>query len=267
VSTSPVQIATPFSNLFADADQRRRITSASDLLEIRHPAQAAEVQGPVLYHCELSLVSPWNGPAHQQLATVARELSSRGGNLKGVSFHVASRYAANMVRDGAFEGQGQPMDSKAMLSTAVRNANLARRIFPDVPVMVENNNHLGTDAYDVVTDPEFIAELTVVADAGFLLDIPHARITAANTGLSEDAYFSALPLDRAWQIHLSRHGYRDGRATDAHEMLEDEDWEYLVAIVARIVNLRFATIEYYRDADRLLAQIEYLRLALGTDHS
>lgn len=262
-----MRIATPFSHLFQQADQARRITDASDLLEIRHPPQTADVRGPALYHCELSLVAPWDGAAREELAVVASGLSRSGAWLEGISCHLASRYRVNVVHAAAFAGQGEPMDAQAMLSTAVHNADFVRRSFPNVPLMVENNNHLGTDAYDVVTDAAFIAKLAAAADVGILLDVAHARITAANTGVSEEAYLSALPLERAWQIHLSRHGRCAGLATDTHDMLEDDDWEYFTALSARILNLRFATVEFYRDAPRLLTQIERLRSALATHYS
>lgn len=261
-AASGVRIATPMSDLFGDPEQARLITDASDLLEIRHPPQATNVWGSVLYHCELSLVASWGDAGLAGLAATARGLAESGARLEAVSFHLASRYPMNVVRDGAFVGQGMPMDAGLMLATAAHNADLARLSFPGVPLMVENNNHLGTDAYEVVTDGAFIAELAVAADAGILLDVAHARITAANTGVEEQEYLSALPLERVWQVHLSRHGYAHGRATDAHEMLREDDWDYFAALSTRMINLRFATIEYYRDALGLLAQIDRLRSAL-----
>lgn len=266
-TSAAVRVATPFSDLFDDPEQARRITEASDLLEIRHPLQAAEVQGPALYHCELSLVAPWEDTGREELASVDRGLARTGARLEGISFHLPSRYSDNVLRDGAFEGKGEPMDAPSMLANAARNADLARRSFPGVSLMVENNNHLGTDAYEVVTDASFIAELTAVTDAGILLDVAHARITAANTGVGEEEYLSALPLERVWQVHLSKHGYSGGSATDAHDMLGEEDWDYFAALSTVIINLRFATIEYYRDAPGLLAQIDRLRYALTAHYS
>lgn len=262
-----VAVAAPVSHLFHDPESARRITAASDLLELRHQSQAQDAPGQVLFHCDLSLVAPWDDVATHELSSVANGLARGGGRLEAVSFHLASQYRDNDIRDGAFVGRGTPMDAQGMLSTAVRNAEITRRIFPGVPLMVENNNHLGTSAYDVVTDGAFITNVTGAADAGLLLDVAHARITAANTGRREDDYFSALPLEKVWQVHLSRHGRCNDRATDAHDALADEDWEYFTALSMRTPRLRYATIEYYKDVDVLLAQTVRLRAELAWRNS
>ncbi|WP_461208470.1 multinuclear nonheme iron-dependent oxidase [Desulfocurvus sp. DL9XJH121] len=256
------RVATPFSHLFADPGAARAITAASDLLELRSPEQAREVRGDILFHCELSLAAPWGQAEAGLLREMARAARDR---LRLVSFHLYSRYADNEVRDGAFVGRGAPMDEAVMLANAHANARTARELFGSAtPLLVENNNHLGTDAYEVVTEPGFITEALDVAGAGLLLDVAHARISAANTGVGEAAYFVALPLERAGQIHLSAHGQDGGgRCFDAHEALSDKDFSYFVELLPVLPGLKFVSIEYYRDADILLEQIARLRSVLA----
>lgn len=257
-----IRVATPFSHLFDDPGTAGAVTAASDLLELRGPEQARRAEGEVLFHCELSLAAPW-GEAETGLL---REMGDAArGRLALASFHLHSRYAANEVRGGAFHGLGGAMDAGDMLANARANARAARGLLgAAVPLLVENNNHLGTDAYDVVTEPGFIAEILDAAEAGLLLDVAHARISAANTGADEGAYFAALPLDRTAQIHLSAHGEeRGGRRFDAHEALSDEDFDYFARLLPALPGLAYATIEYYRDADVLLEQIARLRSVLA----
>ncbi len=259
----PVLVATPHSHLFADPALAGRLRAASDLVEIRLPEQAGEVRGEALYHCELSLVAPWGPQELAELGRVYDGLRAGGGRLGAVSFHLASRYEENDLVDGAYVGRGEPMSAAAMLANAGQNGALARRALPATPLLVENNNHLGTDAYALVTDPAFIGEVMDQAGADLLLDVAHARISACNTGRDEAEYFAALGLDRALQVHLSRHAECGGRARDAHEALGEADWDYFAGLLPRLPGLRYATIEYYKDPERLLAQIARLREVLA----
>lgn len=256
-------IASPRSSLFERPEDARRILDASDALEVRHAAHGAEVDGTGLFHCELSLVAPWNRDEAGEIGAAASAVVDAGGRLEVVSFHLASRYVRNRVEGGAFVGEGDPMTREAMLAHAARNALLARESCPGANLLVENNNHLGTDAYELVTDPGFIGDLAAHAGVGLLLDVAHARITARNTGVDERDYLMALPLGSVRQVHLSRHGSDGARAWDAHEPLDEHDWRYFKELRPLLPDLRYVTIEYYRDADALLAQLARLRSILG----
>ena len=255
-----IRIATPFSHLFADPGARRAIVAASDMVELRTPAQADEVDGAVLYHCELSLVARWGVAERAELEALASRVRAGAVALEGVSFHALSRYQENELRDGAFVGLGEPYDEAALADNARRNADFARSLFGEgVALMVENNNRLWTDAYEIVARPGFLASVTRDAGLSLLWDIAHARISAHNTGVAEEAYNRALPLERALQVHLSRHGHSGERAVDAHDALADEDWDYFASHLPGLPGVRYATIEFYKDADVLLGQIERLK--------
>jgi hypothetical protein len=93
--------------------------------------------------------------------------------------------------------------------------------------------------------------------------VAHSRISARNRGQAARDYELALGAAGCRQVHLSRPGLAGGRAFDAHDPLADEDWEDFSAGLGRLQRLRWATIEYYRDADTLCDQLDRLRRVLA----
>jgi uncharacterized protein (UPF0276 family) len=246
-------IATPFSNLFDDQQLRERLLEVSDVVEIRNPEQANKSGKPEIYHCSLSLVANWHSSDKESLRGL------RDAGLKLISFHVSSRYAKNKIVDGRFCGCGKPFTRNQMLKNAAENIAYVQSIFGDsIPILVENNNDLKTSAYEIVTDPEFLSQIIQENSLCLLLDIAHAKISAYNRGLTIQEYLANLPLSKVVQVHLARHIVQKGFAYDAHEFLLSSDWDFFCALLPRVLNLSFITIEYYRDGSRLLSQIAIL---------
>lgn len=247
-------IATPYSHLFKDSELRRAILERSDAVEIRKPVQAGESDLPEIFHCEYSLVAQWNVAMIQEF----KDLASTAPPLL-LSLHVSSRYQNNRVDDGVFVGIGQPMAEEELFSNAIVNMESIRNIFTDdVRVLIENNNDLATDAYQLVTDAGFLRELAQSVSVGLLLDIAHFRISAYNKGIAEQEYLAQLPLDAVEQLHLSRHDFYNGRACDAHEALTAPDWDCLRALLDRLSTVEYLTLEYYKNGNVLLEQLEQL---------
>jgi uncharacterized protein len=262
-----IKIATPYSHLFACAEAKRRVIELSDMAEIRGPDQLLDITPNVLWHCDLSLVRPWADKHLAYLLSIVEGFRSANVKLNVASFHAPSRYQANDVAEGAFVGRGHAMAEEDMLINAQTNAATIRDMlnnsgYSNVKLLLENNNHLGTDAYEVVTCPNFITRLLDHIDFELLFDVAHARITAVNTGVDEQKYLEMLPLERAVQIHLSRHTLRDGRALDAHDALADEDWQFFHSLMPQLPKLGYATVEYYKDVDVLLGLLKRLRKEL-----
>jgi hypothetical protein len=132
-------------------------------------------------------------------------------------------------------------------------------VFPDASLLVENNNHLGMDAYEVVTDPAFISSVVEHSEFGLLLDVAHAEITAHNTETPFERYLSTLPLADCQQIHLSHCLTEDDGAVDAHAFLEPADWDRFESLSDRLASLQYVTLEYYRDVTLLIDQLHVLR--------
>jgi uncharacterized protein (UPF0276 family) len=210
---------------------------------------------PFLFHSDLNLVSRWGTFEREQLREIAGY-----PELRLVSFHVASRYKHNTIRGGAFHGVGEPYTVREMEDQTHENVILAREVFgPDLPILVENNNDLGTDAYWTVTDSDFLARLVQVNGLHLLWDTAHSRITALNRKIDHAGYMAKLPMERCLQVHLSGYRTERGVARDAHEIVKEEDWAFFGEQLGNLPHLRFVTIEYYEDGTLLKEQLKRLR--------
>lgn len=94
------------------------------------------------------------------------------------------------------------------------------------------------------TDPSFITEAVVCSEAFFLIDIAHARVAAWHRGESVEGYLAALPLDRAWEVHVSGPRMSGEGLRDRHMSLAAEDYELLDFVLQRAPEVRLITTEY-----------------------
>ena len=250
-----IRIATPFSELFKRKPIRRSILRLSDVVELRDPRQTLCEDFLKIFHSELNLVALWSDADRSILEGICK-----WRHLKLISFHLASRYRQNLLRKGAFHGVGKPYNEKEMKAHARNNITFLRKTLRgEFPILAENNNDLGTDAYQIVTDGEFIAGVVEENNIGFLWDIAHSKITAHNRSIDHEAYLATLPLDRCVQVHLSAYGKRNGVAFDAHDAMGVDEWAYFGEQMRRLPHLVYATIEYYKDSTILQEQLRKLR--------
>lgn len=248
------RVATPVSHLFEDRELAREATALSDALELRDHALDPPATGELLYHSEANAAAEWSAGELDRLAERHR---SHGPDL--VSLHLDSRYDKVAIEDGRYIGVGQPSDRATLLANVEANVEAVRDVFGDVPVLLENNNHLGTDVYDTVTEPSFLEAAVDRSGAWLLFDLAHAAITAENTGADFEEYVRGLPLDRCRQVHLSRLGHGPNGAVDAHAFLRWEDWRTYAGLRADLSALEYVTLEYYRDPAVLLDQLERMQ--------
>jgi len=248
-------VATPVSHYFRDAELRRRFTELSDALELRqNDIDLRAEQTQFLYHSEFDLAREWGA---EQWKTLLEKYECYDPAL--VSFHLATRYQETRMEGDRFVGIGKPYTRSQLLEHVRENVATVREVVGDIPILIENNNHLGTDAYDVVTDAAFIDTTVRETSCGFLFDIAHAKITAHNIDTDSADYIGALPLDRCKQVHLSRHTASGERATDDHNFLRAADWAYAEDLTRRLPALEYVTLEYYRDVRVLEAQLERMQ--------
>jgi uncharacterized protein (UPF0276 family) len=146
-------------------------------------------------------------------------------------------------------------------SCRTQTKKLARAI--RVPVLLENTELLPFEGYDFEVRSERIAEVLQRADCGFVLDIGHARVSAAALGMNVHDYLDRLPLDRVVQIHVSGPRVRNGRLADVHEPLQEIDYTLLDFVLAR-THPRVVTLEYIRERGALRAQLFCIRDILGS---
>jgi uncharacterized protein (UPF0276 family) len=142
-----------------------------------------------------------------------------------------------------------------------RNVRALAAAIP-VPLILENLDYCHGGAYEHICEPAFIAAVLEATGAGLLLDLAHARVSAARLGTPIEAYLAQLPLERVRQLHVSGPRLRDGALADAHEPLLEEDYALLQSVLRRTRPVAL-TLEYNRDADALREQLGRLRLLLG----
>jgi len=127
-----------------------------------------------------------------------------------------------------------------------------------VPVVLENTEPLPFEGYDFEVQTERITCVLERAECGFVLDIAHARVSAAVLGVDVYDYLSGLPLDRVVQIHVSGPRIREGRLVDVHESLQETDYA-LLDFVLRQTQPQVVTLEYIREREALREQLFRLR--------
>ena len=83
-----------------------------------------------------------------------------------------------------------------------RDVEALVRRFSAEQVIAENDpDHIGTMLAGLL--PEVVSAVIAEAGCGLLLDLVHARITAANLGINPTIYAAALPVHRLRELHVS----------------------------------------------------------------
>ena len=133
---------------------------------------------------------------------------------------------------------------------------LARCI--QVPMLLENTEPLPFEGYDFEVQPKRITHVLEGTGCGLVLDIGHARVSAAVLGVDAYDYLSALPLHRVLQVHVSGPRMRQGRLTDVHESMQELDYKLLTFVLER-AQPQMVTLEYIREREALREQLVRLR--------
>jgi hypothetical protein len=101
-------------------------------------------------------------------------------------------------------------------------------------VIVENYPYRsGSSVLRPLAYPEVISRIVRESGCGFLLDISHARISAAALGMRGRAYVRALPVDRIREIHVAGIHLHENRLRD-HLDMRPADWRFLNWALAQI---------------------------------
>lgn len=165
-----------------------------------------------MYHSELELTREWSDEEKNNLLNFIEKFP----NLKGVSFHIVTRYPFYEMVNGVAFGKGNPMNETTLLLNAEVNANWFKEKMPKLILMVENNNDLGSDAYEIVTDANFLNKIVLSNDIYFLYDHAHALISSYNKKIKFEEYFKSLPISKTKQVHLSEPSFKNNIAIDSH---------------------------------------------------
>lgn len=158
--------------------------------------------------------------------------------------------------------QPPPYDEEEALDLLCQAVETLQAQLP-VPLLLENMPAWPLPDRDPVVMPDFVGRVLAQTGCGLLVDLAHARVTAAGMGCDAQSYLEALPLDRVVEIHVSGPRYEAGRLMDAHEPLQEQDYDLLVWLLQR-ARPRAVTLEYWRDRIQLREQLLRLQQTLGT---
>jgi uncharacterized protein (UPF0276 family) len=95
------------------------------------------------------------------------------------------------------------------------------------------------------------------------LDLAHAKVTASNKKINYKSYLKSLPLDLMKQIHICRPNINDKLSLDTHYLPSVKMFREIKEIHEKYKSLKFFTIEYYKDADKLIENIKNLKKVLN----
>lgn len=213
--------------------------------------------GQELFHCDLQPIHKFSKEGFCYIEKIAQLKAS----LKLITFHAASTCDKPSLEGNMFQPGGRKYSRKELLANSKANLLQIKAIFgQQVKIALENNNYYPTEAYQYVTDGDFLSQLICDNDILFLFDIAHAKITAHNKNLDYEDYKSGLPLDKTVQIHISRFA-TDGNnlAFDAHNLPEEKDWQEVRDIVSSNRGIEYLTVEYYKDTVNLAKALRKAR--------
>jgi uncharacterized protein (UPF0276 family) len=256
-----LKIATPVSHLFAKPNKHLdEAIALSDILELRNIETGYKSGLIKVYHSELSLVEKWK---QQELEKTAKIINAN--NIEFASFHLHSCYEKFLIKNLVFFPSKLLYTKEDMFRNAEANiTELNKMLKRKVSFAVENNNFFPTGAYDIVTEARFINALMQKFGLRMVLDIGHAEITAFYKKISLDGYIRSFEFKNIFQIHLSGIKKSADACEDAHNRLKSKDWKLFCNYYPLFPELRYVTIEYYKDTGKLCLMLKKLKSIIDT---
>lgn len=212
----------------------------------------------ILYHHGNAIV-PSGGNA-EAVAVTLRRWQQRT-HCPWLSVHL-NCYADADLR--AFFREGRPLphyDTDQALELVCR---AVRGIQDQVAgrLLLENVDYWPSLPTNVATLASSISRVVTETQCDLLLDIAHARVTAAALDCDVHSYLEQLPLGRTVEIHVSGPRVVNGRLLDRHEPMLDEDYALLRWVLQR-TDPQVVTLEYGKDAAKARNQLLGLQSLLA----
>lgn len=143
----------------------------------------------------------------QRLAALARELRA-----PVISEHVSFTRAG-----GSDIGHlTQLPRTREAVAVVARNVDRARRLLPDVPLLLENVAWSLLWPHDEMDEPTFYQEIVRATGCELLLDIGNLYANAVNEGRDPREVLLAYPLERVGMAHVAGGVLEDGFYFDTH---------------------------------------------------
>jgi uncharacterized protein len=136
-------------------------------------------------------------------------------------------------------------NTETLRHTATRVRQIAE--FLERPLIIENPSVYIEFAESDMTEWDFMAQLAIEADCGFLLDVNNIYVSAYNHGFDPNVYVDAIPVDRIVQFHLAGHTNKGTHIIDTHsDHVIDPVWQLYERAVAR-TGMRATMVEWDED--------------------
>jgi uncharacterized protein (UPF0276 family) len=194
----------------------------------RREARAVAELWPVVPHgVKLSLgsASGIDLDKVRRLGALARELRA-----PVISEHVA------LTRSGRREiGHLTALPfTRQAVAVLARNVAAARRVLPDVPLLLENIAWTFRWPEDAIPEGDFYREVVEATGCDMLLDVANLYANARNSGADPLEALLSYPLDRVSMVHVAGGAIEDGFYEDTHaHSVPDAVFELLGQLLAR----------------------------------
>ncbi len=95
-----------------------------------------------------------------------------------------------------------------------------------------------------ISDPAWITAALEISQAPLLLDIAHARVSAAHRGENPEKYLDGLPLESTLEIHTSAPRFEAEGLRDRHLAMQPVEFDWLEWVLVRATKTKTITLEY-----------------------
>jgi len=250
------KIVTPVSHLFFNKKNAEEISKNSDYLEIRYRTINLNFKNEKFFHIDEDLTLPWSKNFKIKFEQIIKKKKS----LKYITFQSTRCCANEKIYKNFFIISGRKFSRREMLNEAKKNTSWLRQKFGNkFFIGLENNNYYPTNAYDIITDADFINQVVRENNLFFLFDMAHAKVTAANQRIDYQTYLEKLPLDLMMQIHICRPKIDKKISMDTHYLPNMKMFEEIKLLASKYNKLKFFTIEYYKDTKKVIESLKSLR--------
>lgn len=173
------------------------------------------------------------------------DLVSFGNDLKlTITPYISGHITATTDHYPDYTSDNEQKYKEIILNNTINNIKFLKQNF-SLPLAVENTIYTPEmNILKCVTDTDFICKTVYDTDSYFLFDTSHARVSAYYRNMNFDEYFSKLPMDRIYEVHLSGTIESDDENLLApHTKMNEEDYN-LLEYLLKHTSVKVITLEY-----------------------
>ena len=258
-----MKLLTPISHLFNNKNHGKRISEISDFLEARERTCHLKFKNTTHYHIDFDLNL---GISEKQIQFLKDHVYPRD-EIRVITFQAARDSVKVKLKNNVFFPDSNIVEISDQIKNTKESISKIENILgKDRIIGIENNNYYPTGAYDICTSTEYLNEVINFNNCHLLFDVAHALVTCTNKNISFSNYSETLlKTEKCFQMHLCQPAYlfNDNiySAIDAHDIPSLEITELAISLGLKW-NIKFLTIEYYKDADKLISYLKFIKKKL-----